>query len=136
MDYKRAISDNLSTDLYRLVEPKLAEAPRSVPELERWVRSYAAHIEAAAASNNFPDMDLELGRACGAACLALLEAAGPRPDDDALRVLNAACRYFAASNDDEDDLESLVGFDDDAMVINACARVLGHEDVVIPLTPR
>ena len=51
-------------------------------------------------------------------------------------LAHIASRYFITSDDDEDDKESLVGFDDDALIINACARLMGVEQAVIPLIPR
>ena len=40
-------------------------------------------------------------------------------------------RYFTSSDDDEDDFNSLIGFDDDVEVLNACLTFAGREDLCI-----
>ena len=42
-------------------------------------------------------------------------------------------RYFTSSEDDEDDFNSLIGFDDDVEVLNACLIFAGREDLCIKL---
>jgi len=39
--------------------------------------------------------------------------------------------YFAASDDDEPDFTSPIGFDDDAEVLNACLRFAGYDDLCV-----
>jgi hypothetical protein len=49
--------------------------------------------------------------------------------------LHVACRTVVLSNDDEDDLESLVGFDDDALLVDAVRCAMGAPGLAIPLVP-
>lgn len=42
-------------------------------------------------------------------------------------------RYFTSSDDDEDDFNSLIGFDDDVEVVNSCLTFGGREDLCIHL---
>jgi hypothetical protein len=42
-------------------------------------------------------------------------------------------RYFVLNEDAEGDMDSLVGFDDDALVFNAVVEELGHADLVVDL---
>lgn len=46
-------------------------------------------------------------------------------------AVSATVSYFALSDDAEDDLDSVLGFEDDAHVFNACARFLGRPDLQI-----
>ena len=40
-------------------------------------------------------------------------------------------QYFTKTDDDENDLESPIGFDDDADVLNACLKFAGRSDLCI-----
>lgn len=62
--------------------------------------------------------------------LRTLTKGGPREHHEAVQ---AACRYFAAEFDGDEDMESLEGFDDDIEVMNAVARALDLEEHVIDL---
>ncbi len=131
-----ALKRELPQDLYALVDPLFATEPTAVDELRRQVAAYGVALVEADKSRNWPDMDIDLGLACETACVALLDRVGEAPEPDAHMLVHIAVRYFVTSDDDEDDLESLVGFDDDAVIINSCARVLGADDAQIPLVPR
>ncbi len=52
-----------------------------------------------------------------------LEPDGPEPER---RLVQAAVRYFVLADDAEGDLVSVIGFDDDARVLQAVAEHLGH----------
>ncbi len=131
-----ALERELPQDLFALVAPLFDTEPLAVDELRRQVAAYGVALVEADDSRNWPDMDTELGRACETACVALLDHVGDSPDADAHMLAHIAVRYFVTSDDDEDDLESLVGFDDDALIINGCARVLGATAALIALAPR
>ena len=45
----------------------------------------------------------------------------------------AAARYFARTYDEISDLDSEIGLDDDAEVLNACLIALGRKDLLIEL---
>lgn len=45
--------------------------------------------------------------------------------------VRGAVGYFAASDDEEDDFRSPIGFEDDAEIFNQCALFSGHEELVI-----
>ena len=47
------------------------------------------------------------------------------PDAERLAI-QAAVRYFVLEDDAESDLNSVIGLDDDAEVVNAVLRHLGH----------
>lgn len=65
---------------------------------------------------------------------ALLNSLNHRDTPDTARnAVYAAARYFALHDDGNPDLDSVVGFHDDAEVLNAVARYLGRQDLVIEL---
>lgn len=51
--------------------------------------------------------------------------------DDHKYWMCGAIGYFAASDDEEDDFRSPIGFEDDAEIFNACVRFAGHKELVI-----
>lgn len=53
--------------------------------------------------------------------------------DDQLLHVQAAAYYFVNSDDASPDLESILGFDDDAEVLNAVCRHLGHSQFEVVL---
>jgi hypothetical protein len=62
--------------------------------------------------------------------LGLLNEGTPEPTR---RAVQAAVRYLLIEEDADSDLESILGLDDDAEVINAVLRHLGHEDWQVEL---
>lgn len=50
------------------------------------------------------------------------------------QLVQVAVTWFLLEEDEEPDLESVAGLDDDAEVFNAVARELGRQDLVIPLS--
>lgn len=55
----------------------------------------------------------------------LVGRAGPGAPEEVRRLVQAAVRYFVLADDAEGDLVSLLGFDDDARVLEAVERRLG-----------
>lgn len=55
-------------------------------------------------------------------------------DEERRRLVQAAVTYFLMEDDEEPDLDSVAGLDDDAEVFNAVARAVGRADLVIPLS--
>ena len=129
------LDDLLPSHLMFPVRRLLLQTPRTNEVLAAEVEEYRQAVSKAYATGSWPDMDHDLAMDCATQCLALLERF-PMPTPAESALLHVACRYFVISDDDEDDFESMVGFDDDALVVNACARALGAADLAIALTPR
>ncbi len=135
MDPRQALLDRVPRHLAEQLQSVMRETVLPVGALRTEVTRYRVAIQRASEGDVWPELDAELGLACGAACLALLDAI-PEPSPDQLVWLHLACRYYVLSDDDEHDWDSLVGFDDDALVINGAARLLEVPNAVIPLAPR
>ena len=134
-DASTRLSAHLNSDLLRAVGGLLSQQAASVSELRRQVLTYRQALKQANTSGAWPDMDYALAVQCADVCDGLLDTL-PKPDEVELQLLHVACRYFVLSDDDEDDFESLVGFDDDALVVNAVSRTLGISELAISLIPR
>ena len=66
--------------------------------------------------------------------LLKLEEGWEHYSDFQRRLLCAMLRYFARNFDEISDMESEIGFDDDAEVVNACLALYGREDLRISLS--
>ncbi len=94
---------------------------RSRGDLENLVRAHLQRAEEAAAKDPFVDCDR--ARSVAGTCIALLDAL-PTLSDASAAWVRAACLYFADPDDEEDDFDSVIGFDDDAEVVaHVAARV-------------
>ena len=61
---------------------------------------------------------------------SLLSWLGAHPNPDSARLIHVAVRYFVEDDDGESDFDSPIGFDDDAEVVEAVARMLGQQDLL------
>lgn len=98
--------------------------------LRLMVEAHAASMKAL--QEDHPFMDAARAAQVADRCLLLL-AEWSRLDGPQRILVELACRYFVEDDDEEHDLDSLVGFDDDAEVVNIVARRLGHESYCIDL---
>lgn len=100
-----------------------------------WLRAEVdRHLDetrAAAARREF--VDLALAERVATNLRALLDGLDHDTPDGHRRAVYAAARYFVQMEDGEHDLESEIGFHDDAEVLNAVARLVGRTDLLIPL---
>ena len=78
-------------------------------------------------------LDGKLGVELAEASEALLNRFPDEESEDSRLLIQAAVRYFVLNEDAEGDMDSLVGFDDDALVFNAVVEELGHADLVVDL---
>ena len=74
-------------------------------------------------------LDPVLADRLAVSCSALLERHG-EGEEGTLAL--AAATYFVEEEDD-DEITGVLGFDDDAQVVNAVCRVLGHVDLIVSI---
>lgn len=123
----RALLDDEQREVF---ETLLEQEPRPLGELRDEVVAYLMHVRRAAEKSNV--VDLEMAEAIGDAARALIRHFRSRRDDEeAQRLIHAAVLYFILEDDAEDDLASVIGFDDDAEVISAVAVVLDRPDLTV-----
>jgi len=123
----------IPVDFRDVVMDLAAEDPKSVTWLRSYVQAYLYEVREAFESRRYPDMDFELAQRCGEACQKLLDVFENTESEGTLRLLHAACRYYVLADDNEQDFESMLGYDDDAIVINAVAKLLGRPECAITL---
>lgn len=108
------------------------QGDRDANVLIRQVEGYWAEIQVASATKLLLDHELA-GKIRGSLIKALHGW-----DDFATEYhawIAAAAIYFIQSDDDEHDIDSPVGFDDDVEVVNAVMKFVGRQDLVIQSHP-
>lgn len=87
----------------------------AVPDLREILSLYLDQVRQL--QEEHPFIDLDLVERIGVACSALLDLYGDL-EEPARAAVVGAIRYFVIEEDAEGDLDSIVGFDDDARVVN------------------
>lgn len=111
----------------------LAEPLRSLRELIREVRDYRRQLLERSQWLS-EEVDLPLATKLADVLLRLLATLSEQSPEATRRLAQAAVRYFVIEDDAMADQSSLAGFDDDAAVVNAVLRELGHEGWVVPVS--
>jgi uncharacterized membrane protein YkvA (DUF1232 family) len=104
-----------------------AEELRPVHELFKEVRDYQQTIKQRSQWRD-ADVDPTLANTLAEASLRLLGTLKDASPESTRRLVQAAVRYFVIEEDADSDLDSILGLDDDAEVLNAVLRKLGHAD--------
>lgn len=104
----------------------------SVHELFEQVHEYQRTLEQQADWDDSA-IDGVLAQALVAASLSLLGTLSDDTPESARRLIQAAVRYFIIDDDGDADLESALGLDDDAEVMNAVLLHLGHDGWLIDI---
>ncbi len=100
-----------------------------VHQLFAEVRSYQQTIAKRARDDE--DIDPKLGKALVDASMRLLGTLKEETPETTRRLVQAAVRYFVIEDDADSDLDSILGLDDDAEVINAVLAKLGHKEWLV-----
>ncbi len=110
----------------------IAAELRPVHELFKEVREYQ---DALAKRSEWTDDDVDpaLARELAEASLRLLGTLSDDTPETTRRLIQAAVRYFVIEDDADGDLDSILGLDDDAEVVNAVLRHLGHDAWLVQL---
>jgi len=121
------LPDKLRQAVDRFCDLSLA----SKPALEALIEKYADDIEQAACNRG--DLDVNLAECISRSCKTLLNEEWDRAEDFGKRLIQAACYYFVESDDQDGDLESVYGFDDDAEVLNEVLELLNRPDLTVQI---
>lgn len=108
----------------------MRESRRSREELRRLVATHLVRLESASREADYIDAPLA-GRIANL-CHRLIDTIAPPVDEDHRRVVQAAVLYFALEEDVEGDTVSLIGLDDDRLVVDAVCRELGIDPEPAP----
>jgi len=118
----------VDADAADLLRGYLLEPIASVDLLVDQLEIYRKQLEAKVDEGAVFDLELaeQLARSCGRLLTSIDDTA---PLEDRM-LIQAAVRYFTAAEDADDDTESLIGFDDDAAVVEAVAVALHRAEVL------
>ncbi|MEM9562964.1 MAG: hypothetical protein AAGA93_10120 [Actinomycetota bacterium] len=89
------------------------------------------HLEQVAA-NAGPATDVDTARLIGRSLRELLDS-GADFDADQRAQIRGAIEYFVMTDDASSDLDDVLGFDDDARVLNAMLSRIGHPTYAVEL---
>jgi uncharacterized membrane protein YkvA (DUF1232 family) len=104
----------------------VAEDLKPVHELFADVRTYQKAL-AQRSEWRDDDVDPALANGLAEATIKLLGTLGDETPERTRRMVQAAVRYFVIEHDADGDMDSILGLDDDADVVNAVLRALGHQ---------
>jgi uncharacterized membrane protein YkvA (DUF1232 family) len=110
----------------------VSEELRPVHELFKEVRAYQTALSQRSQWSD-EDFDPQLARSLVDASLKLLGTLKDETPETTRRLVQAAVRYFVIEDDADGDLDSILGLDDDAEVMNAVLRRLGYADWVVQI---
>lgn len=121
----------MNDETRRRYESHLGMEPETAASLRLTIEKYLEHLEDAFVGDAV--FNLELARAIGQGCLTLLDGDFDERPREQRQAIQAAIIYFLDAEDDDSDLHSVLGFDDDAEVFNHVATELGRYDLVVSL---
>ncbi len=127
----RGVIERLPQDSAEFFERLLSEPTLDAGDLWMMVRSHLVALREAEAAEEM--MDSRLGKELAEASEQLLHRFADETNEDARLLIQAAVRYFVLNEDAEGDMDSLVGFDDDAEVFNVVVEELGHGDLAVSI---
>jgi hypothetical protein len=123
-------TESLPVEAVEIFEELFEEPLLPLEELIEQLLEYREEIMAEiSASVEF--VDDELVQALTSRSIELLERIANNYDEEAHRHAQASVRYLMEDYDDDEDLGSVVGFDDDMEIFNAVVVELGHSDLRI-----
>jgi hypothetical protein len=120
------------------IDPEAAELMRgylalpivSAELLSDQVAQYYKQIEGFANAGEV--VDVELAADLTRWCARLLDEIDDAMPESTIRLIQAAVRYFVNFEDADGDLESLIGLDDDAEILEAVAVTTGLSHILDP----
>jgi len=132
-----AEADERALDLEDLLNPDEQRRFRrlciatTVDELDELASVIELHVEQVAA-NAGPATDVDTARLIGRSLCDLL-GSDLTFDDEQRAQIRGAIEYFVMTDDASSDLDDVLGFDDDARVVNAMLGRIGHPAFAVDL---
>lgn len=120
---------DLSFEAAEIFEDLLENPLIEIEDLQFQLMHHQEKLRAHMARSEF--VDEELAETIYARCLEMLERIAGDYELDDHRNAQAAVFYFMEQHDEEQDLGSPIGFDDDREVFNVVVAELGFDDLLI-----
>lgn len=105
-------------------------SPLKTADLLEEISQHIQNVHTALQKNEF--IDLALAERIAQTLGQLLQDFTDFPEDKRQLIIGAA-RYFTRSQDLQSDFSSILGFDDDAAVLNYVLKEIGRSDLMIEL---
>lgn len=121
--------EDLSIEAAEIFEDLLQNPLIDIESLSFQLMAYQEQLREEIAQSEF--VDEELAETIYARAMELLERIASDYDEHDHTYAQAAVFYYMELHDEEQDLGSPVGFDDDRDVFNAVVTELGHDDLII-----
>lgn len=121
------IATDLPNEIRQAYERYLKIPVADKATLKNKLEAYMTTVLNASGENEF--LDYPTAQKLNMSLLKLLDACSI----DQLPQVQAAVIYFISADDASPDLESILGFDDDAQVVNAVCCHLGHPQLAVSL---
>lgn len=110
---------------------RMMRAPRrSSLEMRRRVSRHIVDMETRAREADY--VDVELAQSLANECHRLIDTLGPDASEEHYRLVQAAVLYFVTDEDAEGDASSLIGFDDDRLVVRRVLSELERVGIALP----
>lgn len=114
----------LAESLQRLREQPAVPAAEQRKAIDTYCKRLAFSVE------EFPSLDVTTALRVADQCRRLLDWAEGQEDSAARECVQVAVQYFLDEDDEEHDLQSPIGFDDDATVVALVAEAVGRGDLL------
>jgi uncharacterized membrane protein YkvA (DUF1232 family) len=114
----------------RFVAGAVPTAADELPGLRLRVLAHLARVDEL--GRRQPRVDTEAAQRIAAVLVRLCDEPD-QIDDRGRALLRGAIEYFVLETDEVDDVDDVIGFDDDARVVNAVTAALGRQDLRISL---
>lgn len=125
------LPNQLDPRLEQVFQPLCTDIlPADVTELRRQITSHVGEVRAALQYNEF--VDLALAKRLGNVLRQLLSKLNDYPEEHRCLIVGAV-RYFLHNKDAQNDLASVLGFDDDTAVLNFVLQEIGRGDLKVEM---
>ncbi len=118
----------LPPDAARLMRDLLSQDPVPIRRLRTELAEHLAQLKDHTATHEF--IDLDMASLLNSVCHRLLDRLTDASPAEYRLMVQAAVRYFILDEDADSDLQSPIGFDDDAIVVKAVAAAVGATDLI------
>lgn len=128
--YKDSLFDYMPSQKFEAVLKEYKGTYLNAEKLKQKVKVYLEDIKKETIYNEF--INITLADKIGNVCIFLLDQYN-KYNKEEQQFINVTVNYFLACNDEEEDLYSPLGFDDDAEILNECLKLIKKEDLIIDI---
>jgi uncharacterized membrane protein YkvA (DUF1232 family) len=125
-----SLFDNEPSVRFQKIIKEYGEIYTNPEILRQSIEKHMIIIMAETSQNEF--INVSLAEKIKDICLLLIEEFNDKTLEEK-RYISATVNYFISKDDEEEDLFSPLGFDDDAEILNECLKLIGKESLTIDI---